>query len=321
MITQTINRAYYVLRLLSAQGIGLVKARQIMETCVSNNLSLDELFQRVDNDLLLPVTIAKYSDTLKNKDERLDDNWRKLSDNQINSVICDEKEYPRILLDALGDKSPLILYYKGDLTILNKPSVGFCGSRKASEKGLETASDCAGQLAREGANIVSGYAHGVDMATHCEALKSGGVTTLVLAEGILNFNLKKELSRVYDSRRVLIISEFLPGVPWSVRNAMQRNATICGLSNLMILIEAREKGGSFNAGEKCLAMGRPLFAPIYNGMPESANGNQILIEQGARRLQRNKKTGRAHMEEVKGLLFGGYSVNRFEPALGYYASR
>lgn len=298
------SRAYYVLWLLTTKSIGQAKARQIIEVCKNNNISLENLYDKVNNGGLLPSYLMNYSEVLKNKDERLDNQWEILLEKHIKSVIYDEEKYPKRLLAALGNKSPVVLFFEGDIEILQKLSIGFCGSRNASKKGLETAKDCAGQMASEGANIISGYAQGIDLATHIAALEAGGVTTLVLAEGIMNFKVRKELSKSYNPSKTLVISEFLPGVPWSVRNAMQRNSTICGLSNLTVLIEAQEKGGSLNAGKKCLSMGRPLFAPVYLGMPESAIGNRILLKQGALELMRDKKTGKAHMSKIREILFG-----------------
>jgi predicted Rossmann fold nucleotide-binding protein DprA/Smf involved in DNA uptake len=95
-----------------------------------------------------------------------------------------------------------------------------------------------------------------------------------------------------------MLSEFLPGVPWSVHNAMQRNKTICGLVSAMILIESAGKGGSIQAGQACLEMGVPLFAPVYVGMPETTVGNRELLNQGARELLKNRKTNRANMTKV-----------------------
>ena len=186
----------------------------------------------------------------------------------------------------------------GNHQLIDKPSVGFCGSRKASEKGMATAVDCADQLARQGINIISGYAAGVDMAAHCAALECGGTTMLVLCEGILHFKIKRDIKDLWDWERIAVVSEFLPGVPWSVRNAMQRNKTICGLVSTMILIESAGKGGSIEAGRACLEMGVPLFAPVYAGMPETAVGNRELLTQGARELLKNRKTNRANMTKV-----------------------
>jgi DNA processing protein len=79
---------------------------------------------------------------------------------------------------------------------------------------------------------------------------------------------------------------------------MQRNRTICGLSRAMILIEARTSGGSIQAGRDCLKLGLPLFAAVYEGMPESATGNDELLNQGARRLMKSRSTNQPNIGPV-----------------------
>lgn len=242
---------------------------------------------------------------LKAKHSLLKDQWETLKEQNIRILTIGDSNYPNRMISALNNKPPALLFAKGDISFLDKPCLGFCGSRKASEKGLKTVWDCADQMARKGVNIISGYASGVDMTTHKAALEAGGTTTLVLAEGILNFRIKRELRDIFDESRVLILSEFLPGLPWSVHNAMQRNYTICSLSQIMILIEAGKKGGSISAGRTSLVMGRSLFAPVYEGMPESASGNRILLSQGAHGLKKSRKTNRANLTPIEDILFHG----------------
>ena len=225
-------------------------------------------------------------------------NWEQIEENGVNCITILDEDYPVQLKNRLQKKAPPLLMVLGNKNLLNKTTVGFCGSRKASEKGIATAKDCADQLARKGINIASGYAAGVDMATHKAALECGGTTTLVLCEGILHFRKKRHLKDIWDWERIAVVSEFLPGVPWSVRNAMQRNNTICALTSTLILIESASKGGSIAAGRTCLKMGIPLFAPVYEGMPETAIGNRELLGQGAQELYKNSHTKRANMKNV-----------------------
>jgi DNA processing protein len=163
---------------------------------------------------------------------------------------------------------------------------------------MATARDCAMLLSNDNVNIVSGFAAGVDMNAHRAALAAGGTTTIVLAEGILRFRVKKEIRDVWDDSRTLVVSEFGPNLPWSVSHAMQRNKTICGLSRAMILIEARSTGGSIQAGRDCLKMGLPLFAAVYEGSPESATGNEELLRNGAKRLMKSKARDLPNMTPV-----------------------
>ena len=83
---------------------------------------------------------------------------------------------------------------------------------------------------------------------------------------------------------------------------MQRNLTILGLSRAMILIESGEKGGSMAAGREAIRLNVPLFAPVYDGMPESAIGNRLLLEKGARPLMKSRETQRAQLRSLRALL-------------------
>src|SRR5207245_228710 len=107
---------------------------------------------------------------------------------------------------------------------------GFSGSRKASDKGLDVARDCAEQLVAAEVVVASGYAAGVDTCAHTAALAAGGMTILVLAEGIEHFHMKPEMEKVWSWERACVVSEFTPSSPWSAGNALQRNRSIVGVS-------------------------------------------------------------------------------------------
>jgi DNA processing protein len=209
-----------------------------------------------------------------------------------------DKDYPEALKRVLGEDAPVLLLCRGNRDLFAKPAVGFCGSREASEKGQATAWDSSDLLARAGINIVSGFAAGVDMNAHRSALAAGGTTTAVLAEGILRFRVKREIRDQWDEQRTLVVSAFGPNLPWSVGHAMRRNRTICGLSRAMILIEARTSGGSIQAGRDCLNLGLPLFAAVYEGVPESATGNEELLHHGAKRLMKSRAANRTNIRPV-----------------------
>src|ERR1700722_7149029 len=102
-----------------------------------------------------------------------------------------DARYPGVLKGAFGSLLLPDLLIIGNTALLGAKAVGFCGSRHATERGLEVAADCARQLSHAGAVVVSGYAPGVDMASHEAALAAGGRTIIVLAEGIEHFRIKK----------------------------------------------------------------------------------------------------------------------------------
>ena len=219
----------------------------------------------------------------------------------VNYVSILDEDYPKLLLDNLLYNSPTVLSWAGNKDLLNAKCVAFCGARNVSEKGLLITSECIEQLAGDThICIVSGYAKGVDRAAHYAALKNGLSTIIVLPEGIGGFVVRRELADVWDWNRVLVLSPYAPNEKWSVANAMKRNDIIIALSNAVVVVEAGEKGGSFDAGMKTIKNGKCLFVPQYASSPISAIGNRSLIEQGAipiRMAASTRKPNIARMRE------------------------
>lgn len=189
------------------------------------------------------------------------------------------------------------IYCMGNLSLLDIPGVGFCGSRKASPAGIAVAEDCAFQIAKSGYSVISGYAAGVDMAAHKTALASGGTTIIVLPEGIDHFRIKREITECWDWNRILVISQFAPEQRWAAFRAMGRNLVIIALSRAMIVIEAGEKGGTFAAGLASLKEKCPLFVVDY-GDNEYASGNRTLLQKGGYSLLKSAQTNRASLRKV-----------------------
>ena len=66
------------------------------------------------------------------------------------------------------------LWTFGNIDLLSKRGISFCGSRKASEKGIQTARECAAEAVKLGVGTISGNAAGVDVNVHTATLESGG---------------------------------------------------------------------------------------------------------------------------------------------------
>ncbi len=305
-----------LMTLLDAPGVGPSRVRKVLRKWERSDAASPILDGRTLRETLTESQVGALP-MCRARVERQADDLRKKN---IHAISIVDAEYPAALRGLLGDDAPLVLLCMGNLELLHRPGAGFCGSREASEKGLATARDCAGLLAGEGVNIVSGFAAGVDMNAHRAALTVGGTTTIVLAEGILRFRVKSEIRGEWDESRVLVVSEFGANLAWSVSNAMRRNRTICGLAQALILIEARSTGGSIQAGRDALRLGLPLFAAVYEGMPESATGNEELLGQGARRLLKSRALNRPNIQPILDVIravrpFAGPSAERSRVAV------
>ena len=217
-----------------------------------------------------------------------------LFDVDIDVALLPNDGFPRAL--ASLKLPPSMLFMKGNQALLGQPSVGMCGSRDVSPSGLEAARLCGREVARRGLTVVSGYARGVDTETHLAALEMNGNTIIVMAEGILKFRAKRVFEEGIPPERSLVVSQFHPSATWSVGNAMTRNAVIVGLSKALVVIEARETGGTFDAGKRALALGRPVLAIVF-GESETPNGNRRLIHMGARPIP-NTKTLIAELDTI-----------------------
>lgn len=208
-----------------------------------------------------------------------------------------DSAYPQSVSRAYPKATPA-LTLMGNEALLDRKGIGFCGSRKASEKGLQTTQDCAEQAAKADFVVVSGNAAGVDLITHKAALDAGGATILVLPEGMDHFRIKKNLRGSWDWSRILVVSQFPTNAVWRSQYAMARNKMIAVLSKAMIVIEAGENGGTLNAGMTTLNLGKPLFVAEYSDMPLTAPGNEKLIKGGGISLKRSRETLRANMGGV-----------------------
>jgi DNA protecting protein DprA len=285
-----------ILALLLTKGLGPKGVSRIISSSSAQGMQVD-LSSMSTKDMTMHLGIkADIAEQIPSSIKKANELLKEFESERIKMLIRGREGYPERLLKTLGQDAPLVLYAKGNLQILKQKAVGFCGSRKASEKGLAVAGECAGELAKRHINVISGYAHGIDLAAHRSALEAGGMTTFVLAEGIMHFKLKREVKELITDDNHVVVSEYMPRLHWLARNAMQRNKTICGLSNAVVVIESGLKGGTFEAGKTALALKRPLFVVEYAQPANSAEGNTYFLKQGAKFLR--KKNGSAYLEDL-----------------------
>ena len=200
-------------------------------------------------DWLLSALTAEQKVEYHSRYERVEGMRYESEEVLFNTVL--DHTYPQSLKALLKMTTPPVLSMIGNVGLLGNRKIGFSGSRKVSDKGVAITKDCVDQLSQiPRVSIVSGYAQGVDKEAHYTALKSGGSTIIVLPNGIKSFYVRKELKDVWDWNRVLVISEYLPEDVWTANRAMNRNNTIIGLSDAMVVVEAGLTGGSLDAGNK-----------------------------------------------------------------------
>jgi len=189
-------------------------------------------------------------------------------------------DYPRVLLD-LGNPPPL-LYVIGQVGGKDERAVGMVGTTKPSDRGRSIAEQFGKRLAREGVTVVSGYAHGIDAASHRGAFNGGGRSILCLPYGVRHYRSRPDFPPLHEiAQRGALVSECPPDQEWSSRAAVERNRIIAALGRALFVIETRPRGGTLHTVKAAEQLGRPIFALKYRRAPDAARGNAILIGRGA----------------------------------------
>lgn len=214
-------------------------------------------------------------------EEALTDSLHWLSQTNNHLVTLADVHYPKALLEITDP--PPVLYAKGNLALLNQPSIAIVGSRNASVQGEKNAEAFAYDLCGYGLCIVSGLALGIDGAAHRGALKANGATIAVVGTGLDIVYPAKHRDLAHQIvERGLIISEFALGTPSKPQNFPKRNRIISGLSLGCLVVEANLQSGSQITARLAAEQGREVFAIPGSIHSPMSKGCHQLIKQGAK---------------------------------------
>ena len=282
------NKVFYIQAQI-AKGLGVVTFRKIIQYLKNNNLEPHEFLALQHETMRHEVNLSEGQiSALFASRTQAEELYATLQQKQVEIIGVLDELYPNKLKKVLGEQAPFVLFAKGNMKILEEKAVGFCGSRDASPKGELVATMASTEITAHGYVVVSGNARGIDTCAHVAALNHDGKTIFVAPEGILKFSPRLESRKLVNSENTLIVSEFKPNDQWSIQNAMQRNKTICGLSNAMILVQSGKTGGTFEAGNFALNAKIPLFVAEYSDSDVSGPGNPYFIERGAKPIRKRR---------------------------------
>lgn len=193
-------------------------------------------------------------------------------------ILLGDADYPDML--AAVDPPPPLLWARGDVALLSRPSVGVVGARIASAGGQRIARGLSQQLGEAGHVVVSGLARGIDAAAHLGALPTG--TVAVLGGGVDDIY-PSENADLYRQivERGCIVSESPVGARAQARDFPRRNRIISGLSRGVIVVEAEIRSGSLITARLANEQGRDVFAVPGSPLDPRSKGPNELLRQGA----------------------------------------
>lgn len=271
----------YAYWLASVKGFGRRMQRHLFAQCAS----AAEVYALKETQLkkIAGLTQKDTQAILESKKAwDVDGEWDALVNRRAIGFVSIENDrlYPaqfREIYDA-----PYAVFYRGKLPSEKEFRVAIVGARMCSEYGRGMAGELAKELALQGVSIVGGMAKGIDAAGHRGALNAGGVTYAVFGCGIdvCYPNYHKQL--YYDiAKSGGLLTEFLPHSAPHPSHFPQRNRLISALSDVVLIIEARQKSGSLITADFALEQGKDVYALPGRVTDALSDGCNRLISQGA----------------------------------------
>lgn len=264
-------------KMASIQGVGNKSIFKLLNYAGSTkdalNMSEKEIYEVLD------VRVAKAFLQGRENCECKTTEWLK-KEKGIDFVPFISANYPGRLRHI--PDPPFALYVKGKLPKETKPSVAIIGARACSEYGKAVAKHFGGCLGGAGIQIISGMARGIDGVAQLGALESNGKSFAVLGCGV-DVCYPKENNNLYVKLQEMggIISEYVPGTEPESKLFPPRNRIISGLADLILVIEARKRSGTYITVLQALEQGKEVYAVPGRITDSLSDGCNYLLSQGA----------------------------------------
>ncbi|MBQ9362371.1 MAG: DNA-processing protein DprA [Bacteroidaceae bacterium] len=277
----------YTIALTQIKGVGLSLGRQLYDRAGSatvlfeNRRNLQDVIPDVRPEL---VSLMQDVDLpLKRAEQELEF----MEGKAVQCITCSDERYPRRLLEC--QDAPLVLYFCGHADLNKQRIVSMVGTRRCTNYGRDICNGFVKELKEADPDIlvVSGLAYGIDICSHRAALANGMDTVAVLAHG---------LDRIYPSmhrktavemtRQGGLLTEYLSDTTPEKGNFVQRNRIVAGLSDVTIVVESAEKGGSLITASLAHGYNREVLAFPGRIYDEHSKGcNRIIQNEMARPLR------------------------------------
>lgn len=271
--------ACYLLALSQVQGIGTVLAKQLISHCGS----VASVFNAKGFQLRkVPGIGQKLADNIERARALLPQASEQLSIAQKQSVTILsylEEGYPYRLKHAID--APLVLFYKGQANLNAQKTVAIVGTRKSTSYGQAiTGQLVEGLKAYHDVLVVSGLAYGIDITAHRACLHHHIPTVAVQANGLGTVYppLHQTSAEQMLAQGGGLISEYPFHTPPDAHRFPSRNRIIAGLADVVIVVEARKKGGALITADIANSYSREVCAIPGDLRKATSEGCHSLIK-------------------------------------------
>lgn len=248
----------HLLRLQKVKGIGAINAKKLITHLGSPEAVFTTKRQHLEKINGIGSRAVKdvlNSDSLKNAEKEL--NY--ILKNNITYTSFLDTNYPEKLKHCID--GPLLLFSDGSIHFEKQPVISVVGTRTMTSYGRNFIIKLIDGIKEYNPIIVSGFAYGVDITAHKEAIKNKLQTIAVLANGLDKMypkTHKKYVASVLENGG--FYTEYWHDEDPLREYFLQRNRIIAGISEATIIIESAGKGGSLVTAGIANSYDRDVFA-------------------------------------------------------------
>ena len=185
-------------------------------------------------------------------------------------------DYPARLKQI--QRPPLVLFYYGDISLLDKKSIAVVGSRDFSNYGKHVTERVIADIIK-GKVVVSGLAKGIDAIAHQAAINNDGRTIAILGSGI-DYCYPSENKELYEEikKNHLLMSEYPFDTSPERINFPMRNRIVVALGDAMFIPQINTyMSGTMISINLGLNLGKEVFVAPHPLGSEAIN-NKMLNE-------------------------------------------
>ena len=253
-----IHPAYFDIALSLVEGVGPIKAKQLIQFCGSAEAVFSEKKQVL---LKIPDVGEKLVNAIygHNVFRRVEKELLFTERERIDVLTYKDSRYPRRLLHC--PDHPIVLFSKGKVDTNVAKVLSIVGTRKVTPQGKSICDEIVLGIADQNILVVSGMAYGVDITAHRSSIKHG-LSTI----GVLGHGLDRMYPRDHEStgNKMMenggLLTEFLSETNPDRENFPMRNRIVAGMSDAILVIESLKTGGAMITANLAVGYNRDVFA-------------------------------------------------------------
>lgn len=283
-----------IIALRNIKDCGNATINKICNYVIKNGISLgsptalNDIFPELRKDKIVTSKLSNFDIYDANDAYRKAENILSIHERLgIKAVSLYDNSFPEILKSTINENGkadvPIVLFYKGDISATELPSISIIGTREPTDIGKQAGRFFGKVFAEKGFNIVSGLALGCDTSGHEGALDAKGITTAFLAHGLDTVYPPQntELAENILGNGGILMSEHPAGTPVSKYSLVARDRLQAGMSMATIVIQTGVHGGTMHAANTTLLAHKPLYVVKYKDMSiTQVQGNISLSHKG-----------------------------------------